>query len=366
MEKFPGTLHCLPYPVSLTFYLCFNRPFDFILFVFQPFSGTWTNDEMKGVLKYAEVKEIFEYMLDQMIDERISEVLLKWETKYKVIGDIQGRFAEGVYHTFQIFNQRLDVLERDLHCTDSTDSGNGDNEARLKEMGHALMEVKRFVASIIPGQKADFKVNYSVVHGHDIINGKAFEVGKKLKKLFKYERVQKVPNRYSTSFQKDLQQHMEYRTKAVVERLSTEEYTSVIIKEQFVPINTYFQQKANSFKRRLNQNLALVKNLSKNVDFVVGNNRWYETYTETLKNLFDNVWSFSFKYMKTDSYEDSELVPYDGKQISFLCLLTCQSADIMPSLCGVCVRVHVHVNDLSSKTTRPRDMLFVLKDSLSI
>ena len=39
----------------------------------------------------------------------------------------------------------------------------------------------------------------------------------------------------------------------------------------------------------------------------------------------------------------------------------CQSADIMASLCGVYVRV----SDFSSETTRPRDMLFVLKDSLS-
>ena len=46
----------------------------------------------------------------------------------------------------------------------------------------------------------------------------------------------------------------------------------------------------------------------------------------------------------------------------FLCQLTCQSADIMSSLCGVGVRV----NNFFSKTTRPRDMLFFLKDTLSI
>ena len=54
----------------------------------------------------------------------------------------------------------------------------------------------------------------------------------------------------------------------------------------------------------------------------------------------------------------------------FLCQLTCQSADIMLSLCGVGVRVHVcvhvRVNNFFSKTTRPRDMLFFLKDTLSI
>ena len=47
--------------------------------------------------------------------------------------------------------------------------------------------------------------------------------------------------------------------------------------------------------------------------------------------------------------------------IYFLCQLT---ADIMSSLCGVGVRVRV--NNFSSKITRPRDMLFVLKDTLSI
>ena len=48
----------------------------------------------------------------------------------------------------------------------------------------------------------------------------------------------------------------------------------------------------------------------------------------------------------------------------FLCQLTFQSADIMSSLCGVGVRVRV--NNFFSKTTRPRDMLFFLKDTLSI
>ena len=50
------------------------------------------------------------------------------------------------------------------------------------------------------------------------------------------------------------------------------------------------------------------------------------------------------------------------------CTLVSQSADIMSSLCGVGVRVcvRVRVNNFSSKTTRPRDMLFFLKDTLSI
>ena len=51
---------------------------------------------------------------------------------------------------------------------------------------------------------------------------------------------------------------------------------------------------------------------------------------------------------------------------SFLCQLTCQSADIMASLCGVRICVCVCVTNFFSKTTRPRDMLFFLKDTLTI
>ena len=40
------------------------------------------------------------------------------------------------------------------------------------------------------------------------------------------------------------------------------------------------------------------------------------------------------------------------------------SADIMASLCGVCIRIHV--NNFYSKTKRPRDMLFFIKDTLAI
>ena len=61
----------------------------------------------------------------------------------------------------------------------------------------------------------------------------------------------------------------------------------------------------------------------------------------------------------------SSIFPTDDRPIiDFLCQLTCQSADIMSSLCGVGVRVRV--NNFFSKTTRPRDMLFFLKDTLSI
>ena len=55
---------------------------------------------------------------------------------------------------------------------------------------------------------------------------------------------------------------------------------------------------------------------------------------------------------------------FNWQPMEFLCQLTCQSADIMSSLCGVGVRVRV--NNFSSETTRPRDVLFFLKDTLSI
>ena len=56
--------------------------------------------------------------------------------------------------------------------------------------------------------------------------------------------------------------------------------------------------------------------------------------------------------------------------VKFLCQLTSQSADIMASPYVVHVSVHVricvHVKNFSSRSTRPRNMLFLLKDTLSI
>ena len=55
------------------------------------------------------------------------------------------------------------------------------------------------------------------------------------------------------------------------------------------------------------------------------------------------------------SYNDKKVVkPYteiigNSKESQFLCQLTCQSTDIMASLCG---------GHFSSKATRPRDMFF--------
>ena len=50
--------------------------------------------------------------------------------------------------------------------------------------------------------------------------------------------------------------------------------------------------------------------------------------------------------------------------LGFLCQLICQSSDNMSSLCGV--YVCLRMSDFSDETTRPRDMLSFLKDSLSI
>ena len=53
-----------------------------------------------------------------------------------------------------------------------------------------------------------------------------------------------------------------------------------------------------------------------------------------------------------------------------LIFLVFMSADIMATLCRVCVcisiRVHKPMNKFSSKNKRPRDMLFLLKDTSSI
>ena len=70
--------------------------------------------------------------------------------------------------------------------------------------------------------------------------------------------------------------------------------------------------------------------------------------------------SHNFSRRSTRSQVREEICTYVYSV--FLCQLTCQSADIMSSLCGVGVRV----NNFFSKTTRPRDMLFFLKDTLSI
>ena len=68
-------------------------------------------------------------------------------------------------------------------------------------------------------------------------------------------------------------------------------------------------------------------------------------------------------FVCNEAYFELNPVP-DSEPMEFLCQLTCQSADIMSSLCGVGVRVRV--NNFFSKTTRPRDMLFFFKDTLSI
>ena len=71
-----------------------------------------------------------------------------------------------------------------------------------------------------------------------------------------------------------------------------------------------------------------------------------------------------FHGVQTDSSKFGVICSKIKVRREFLCQLTCQSADIMSSLCGVGVRVRV--NNFFSKTTRPREMLFFLKDTLSI
>ena len=94
---------------------------------------------------------------------------------------------------------------------------------------------------------------------------------------------------------------------------------------------------------------------------------------DDLKQL-DDKWAERFSRLEAMLLVKTFTVPVEPvvkpasdvttSQKPFLCQLTCQSADIMSSLCGVGVRVRV--NNFFSKTTRPRDMLFFLKDTLSI
>ena len=66
--------------------------------------------------------------------------------------------------------------------------------------------------------------------------------------------------------------------------------------------------------------------------------------------------SLIFKWAKSESSKHYHLCIMKFHAQKFIFML---------SLCYVGVRIRVCVNDFSSKTTRPRDMLF-LKDSLSI
>ena len=60
--------------------------------------------------------------------------------------------------------------------------------------------------------------------------------------------------------------------------------------------------------------------------------------------------------METVTRESIQILSYAGRQVPIF----------MSSLCGVGVRVRVRVNNFSSKTTRPGDVLFFLKDTLFI
>ena len=86
-----------------------------------------------------------------------------------------------------------------------------------------------------------------------------------------------------------------------------------------------------------------------------------------LKKMLHICDRFGGSYDVTFNVSMYQLIPYinnrdefnDIYHNDFLCQLTCQSADIMSSLCGIGVRVRV--NNFSSKTIMPRDMLFILK-----
>ena len=92
--------------------------------------------------------------------------------------------------------------------------------------------------------------------------------------------------------------------------------------------------------------------------------KWSERFNRLEALLLSKSFqpTFSSEVKLTPSHSPPTNIPRDSEP--FLCQLTCQSADIMSSLCGVGVRVRV--NNFSSKTTRPRDVLFFLKDALSI
>ena len=93
------------------------------------------------------------------------------------------------------------------------------------------------------------------------------------------------------------------------------------------------------------------------INILVGTtvHKWTKVGVKSLKMKLNPN---SLKLFKSKSF----LFQKDLNPNPFLCQLTCQSTDIMSLLCGV----YVCVSNFSSKTTMPRDMLFVSKDTLSI
>ena len=73
---------------------------------------------------------------------------------------------------------------------------------------------------------------------------------------------------------------------------------------------------------------------------------------------------FTDSYLKMLVQINLKLDKVVGQKLAlFLCQLTDKSADIMTSLRHLCTPTREHI---SSKSTRPRDMLLLLKDTLSI
>ena len=105
-----------------------------------------------------------------------------------------------------------------------------------------------------------------------------------------------------------------------------------------------------------------ILDLSQRNLFLQSNTFKMETPETIRLSLQKQEWVTSLDF--SDAYFHIPINHRSRKYLRFLCQLTCQSADIMSSLCGMGVRVRV--NNFFSKTTRPRDMLFFLKDTLSI
>lgn len=101
----------------------------------------------------------------------------------------------GIHLTFEILNRELDRFERELRCTDSTDSIN--SECKFKVGAERdLEEVTKFVHTISPTGKEDFDVAYSTTHGNKIMSGKGITM--RFKKWFQGKKVPvfQIPNRF--------------------------------------------------------------------------------------------------------------------------------------------------------------------------
>ena len=105
-----------------------------------------------------------------------------------------------------------------------------------------------------------------------------------------------------------------------------------------------------SFKKKI-KNLTLL-----NTKYSFANTPYINEYSRASTEYFHTIIPYINKYLFTITQLINKYLCTIIPLNILLCQLTCQSADIMSSLCGVGVRVRV--NNFFSKTTRPRDMLF--------